>query len=505
MRDQIKKVILVRPQNLYGLQNYPPMGLVLLASVLDRDLYQPQIIVSDGSAKFARDLAAQADDALLVGMTATTAEIKDAISLARVLKDQVPGVPLVWGGWHATLFPTQMENSDLVDHVVVGDGEDAFKQIVSQLAQGCSCQQIGRRTESSSVQLSGLPRPRYELIPEIGRFITSPLSDKFMDTYHTRQCRWLPYQTSRGCPHACSFCINPVTGNRNYRFKDPIHSAREMVELADTFGLTHIKIIDDNLFVRKHRVLEMFREVGRLGGGFTWDAECRIDYFREEFVDDRLLALLKKNGLVQLTFGIESGSPASLARMRKGYRDSAGLAHRAVGACARHDITVRGSFVLDIPGDSPEDIFQTVDLIRRLRRYGNFSCGVHTYRPYPGSPLCETLIKGGRISLPDRLESWADEAVVKQFTDTTVVRKWQDNYKLSSGVSFYESLESGFWLKRHQLPSGFLRWINRAFTAVAKLRNQRKWYHLPFDKWVYVLFKDYCLKHQAHVASKGKT
>lgn len=494
-------ILLVRPANIYAMRNYPPLAYMQLGSALEAAGFRPILLDSDGSPAFKDRLVDMARDALLVGLGAWTSEIADAIAIARAMKQgPAAAVPVVWGGWHPTLFPEQMEASPLVDYCITGDGDVAIVELAQALAAGA--QPAGKMLRTPFPRLDDLPPTNYDLAPELERFITSPLGDKFQQ-YYGKPMRWLPYQTSRGCPYSCAFCINPTTGNRKYRAKDPLRSAREMAELVERHRLTHVKIIDDNLFVQRERVWTLLREMERLGVPYTWDAECRLDYIREDFVSDEMFRLMKKVGLVQLTFGIESGSLSTLRRMKKGLKVGPEYALRGVDACRRHDIAVRGSFILDIPGDTPDDIFETVKLIRSLRAYAKFACGVHTYRPYPKSPLCEDLLEKGLFYQPDSLEAWADEKSVRQYTDTAAKRTWQANFTLSSRVSFYESLESEFWLKPHQLSGHpWLARVNALFTRAARWRNRRQCYSLPWEKTVYPAFRDHCLKRMQALQRK---
>ena len=377
-------------------------------------------------------------------------------------------------------------------------------EIAKYLAQaGGNGSLNGKVVDRSFVDLDELYPPRYDLLPNIDSYITRPLNDKFLE-YYEGDFRWLPYESSRGCPFPCAFCINSVTGNRKYRAKSAKKTAHEIADLVTKYRLTHVKIIDDLFFVKIDRVREIFEETERLGVKFTWDAECRVDFFKEDFMDDKMFAFLKGNGLVELTFGIESGSLDTLRRMRKGGKAGPKFAIAAIEMCAKHGIASRGSFILDIPGDKPEHIMETVELIRKLRRYPKFACGVHTYRPYPRSPLCEQLIREGKFYQPATLEGWEDNDSVRQFTDTAVERIWQANYKLSSKVSFYESLESGFWIKPHQLSNPIARFINQAFIKIASLRNQHKFYAFAIDKTIYIQFKNFCIKHLTFEKAKAK-
>ena len=91
-------------------------------------------------------------------------------------------------------------------------------------------------------------------------------------------------------------------------------------------------------------------------------------------LDDETLKLCKKSGLIQLTLGIESGSPHTLKLMKKGITPE--QAENAVRKCDEHKIIARSSFILEIPGETTDDIDQTISFINSLRRYPYFTCGV---------------------------------------------------------------------------------------------------------------------------------
>ncbi len=424
----------------------------------------------------------------MMGIGVLTSEMPDAIEIARAVRRECR-LPIVWGGWHTTLFPEQMAKSTLVDRVVVDEGDELIVKIADHYRkngyrEGDGCRIFRNRNK---LNLDSLPMPDYGLVAEIERYINTPLTDKFLE-YDKRRIRWLPYEASRGCPSNCTFCINVVTGNRLYRRKRPRKVLEEIETLVERYNINHLKIIDDNFFVDVKWVKEIARGLVERRLGLTWDAECRVNYFNDNHVNDECLELCVKSGLNELNFGIESGSQRTLDIMKKGITPEQSI--RAVETASRHGIVSRCSFIIDIPGERKEDIYKTVELVNRIRQIPRTTCGVHTYRPYPRSELCEELLKSGVISQPDTMEGWADKEYIEQFTYTDAKRKWQKNYRISSKISYYQSLESGMWLKPHQVRSRTVAAINRFFMNIARLRNRKTFYGFAIDRYMYNFFKD---------------
>ncbi|MCL4457694.1 MAG: B12-binding domain-containing radical SAM protein [Nitrospirae bacterium] len=486
MKDRI---ILIQPKNTLSLNIYPPLNLIQIGTALKAAGHEVRIFTCPTENNYLPGILQECTDALFVGMSVLTPEIPNAVKIASTIKENFD-IPIVWGGWHATLFPEQMAQSHLVDKVVVDEGDEAIVRLAKYYRTH------GHRTGDKDKIITGhnkldmenLPCPDYSLVSNIELYINSFLPDKFLE-YDPRNVRWLPYQASRGCPGRCSFCINVVTGNRRYRHKSSDKVVDEIKIIVSRHGINHLKIIDDNLFVNIDWIKAIARRLIDERLGITWDAECRVDYFTENKVNSECLELLVKSGLNELNFGIESGSQKTLDMIKKGITPQQSL--NAVRKSADHGIVSRCSFIIDMPGERPEDIFETVKLINEIRKMPRTTCGVHTYRPYPRSELCEDLLKRGEISQPSSLEEWSDGDYIKQFTYADAKRKWQKNYRLSSKISFYQNLESGFWLRPHQINNSLARRINAFFMDIARIRNHELYFGLPIDRYLFALFK-YC-------------
>ena len=61
-------------------------------------------------------------------------QVATAIEVSRALRAAQPDLPIVWGGYFPTLYPAVALNSDYVDFVVRGQGEDTFVELMSAIA-----------------------------------------------------------------------------------------------------------------------------------------------------------------------------------------------------------------------------------------------------------------------------------------------------------------------------------------------------------------------------------
>lgn len=434
---------------------------------------------------------------LFVGLTVMTTEVADAVRISRKIRE-VSNVPIVWGGWHVTLFPEQCAESELVDYVVVDEGDFSIVELADSLAaEDVSENKIIR--SDRHLCMDELPFPNYLLVENIEEFIKRPLGDKFQEIMN-HPIRWLPYQSSRGCPGKCTFCINVVTGNRAYRSKSGEKVVDELESLIHEYRVNHFKILDDNFFVSQKRVRQFCDLVLERNLKFTWDGECRGDYLRGDYLNDELLAKLRMTGLVQLVLGAESGSRETLRYLRKEIDPE--QTEKAIESLQRNGIIADCSFIVGLPSETEEDLIATANFINTQRKNKLFLCGVQTYRPYPRSEIAEQLIAEGKLEEPQSLEEWCSEKVVSIYTYVDAHRPWIENYELAMNISYYQSLASGVWLFQHQIDKAFFRLINIIFRKIGQFRSKHFLFAFPIDKKLYSLFRRKMYERQERIARR---
>lgn len=478
------KILLIRPQNVYNYNNYPPLSLISIGSKLKTAGYDVKIINCAFEIDPLHVIDKEIEGALFGGISLLTSETPDAYRIIKHIKENFD-VPIVVGGWHPTLFPEQMANCEYVDYVIAGEGEDHIVEIAEMLKNG-------KRSDNKifgkkMLNLETLPLPDHSIDKNIERFIGSYLTDKLSE-YVRQPMRWLPYESSRGCPSHCTFCVNVVSDNTRYRKKSAEKVISEIEHTVKKHGLTHLKIIDDNFFVDIKRVRAICEGIIRKNLNITWDGECRCDYFNDRMLNDETLKLCKESGLVQLTLGIESGSLNTLKLMKKGITPA--QAEFAVRKCNEYGIIARSSFMIEIPGEGIDDIKETISFINKLRKYPFFTCGVNTFRPYPKCELTAKLLIAGYFTEPKNFEEWTQRDVINLYTAAEYIRPWQINGKYSESAAYYLNMESAIRLGNYLIDRRIDRIKNNIFIFLAKLRNKFMFYNFSFEKELYKRFFD---------------
>src|SRR5437016_4467787 len=120
-----------------------PLGILAVSTPLLRAGYQVKIVDSTITPHFQRRVLEEVEDALCLAVSLVTGPmIRETVQMAREVKRLYPQLPIVLGGWHPSLLPDQTLAADCVDVVVVGQGEEAFLEIVRRLEAGESLEGV---------------------------------------------------------------------------------------------------------------------------------------------------------------------------------------------------------------------------------------------------------------------------------------------------------------------------------------------------------------------------
>jgi len=350
----LQKGLLSRTAKAYS----PPLNLVMIAAYTPPNI---DVSITDECVSpidFEKDVD-------LVGLTAYTNSASRAYEIADAFRRR--GVTVVMGGVHASNLPG--EALEHCDAVVVGEAEGAWEQLMLDFSRG----QLKRVYQNNRLaSLKGLPIPRRDLLTP--------------DDYVTINT----VQTTRGCPHNCSFCSVTRFNGRTYRFRPISDVVREIESLPSR----NVFIVDDNIMSNRLRTTKLFEALTPLG--LRWGSQCTISIAR----DPKMLELAARSGCIGLAIGFESFCKESLNGAHKRF-NRPDQYYEGIETIKSYGILIWGSFVLGFDEDDEANLEKTLWSAKRSKL--DFAC-FNFLTPLPGTDVYEALERDGRLTS----KNWAD-------------------------------------------------------------------------------------------------
>ena len=216
--------------------------------------------------------------------------------------------------------------------------------------------------------------------------------------------------TGRGCRSQCTFCLWPQTvGGHRYRTRSVEHVLGEMELIPTYFPQVKEVFFDDDTFTDdRPRAEEIAKGLGRLGMTWSCNAKANVPY--------ETLKVMRDNGLRLLLVGFESGDDQILKNIKKGVKVD--RARQFAKDCRDLGITIHGTFIIGLPGETRETIQQT---IRYAKEINPHSLQVSIAAPYPGTALYRQAQENGWISDEDAtlVDERGVQAAVLEYPELT--------------------------------------------------------------------------------------
>jgi radical SAM superfamily enzyme YgiQ (UPF0313 family) len=409
------EVVLIYPKTGLDLGSTiaPPFALLTIAAPLLKKGMRVRII----DQRVDKTWAEQLRDALnykpvCCGIsTMTGTQIHFSIEVAKIIRRETgSSIPIVWGGCHPTILPEQTLQSEYVDIVCVGEGDETFLELVEALQ---------RKQPLTDVRgLAYMEGPRYVFTGErplldVETLLPTPWELVDVEAYihpdlYLRESRRVldVGQTSRGCPYQCGFCSSAAIRKRKWRPMSVDKSLAMIVENVKRYRLDGIWLRDDEFYIDQKRATEICKGIIDANLNIAWyTSGTRIsDLLR---ATDEQMEILKKSGAYVVKLGAESGSDRVLKYIHKGQTVEQILAVNQ--KCRRFGIKPAFSLMCGFPTESFAEIEKTIDLFFRLQEENpEASCEtIAQFTALPGTELYEIGLQMG-LKPPNRLEDWAD-------------------------------------------------------------------------------------------------
>lgn len=405
--------------------NLPPLGILSIAAVLEQEGYKVKIIDGPVSGMSTEEVANEVikDRPKMVGISSLTSTYYRAKELASLIK-QNSDIPIILGGHHTSILPEEIIKESVFDIGVLHEGEITMIEIMKAFGKDPKIIKnkkmlkkidgiifknknkiVKTRPRKPIENLDDLPFPARHLI-DMKKY--KPLPNQYKRLPVTNMV------VIRGCPFACTYCSNSAIFGKKIRAFSPERVVDEIKHLQEKYKIREISFWDDNMTVNKKWMNDMTDMIVKEGLDITWSCYSRVNT-----VDIQLLANMKKAGCWNIFYGMESGNQELLNIIEKGI--TLDDIRRATTWTKNAGIEVRGSFMIALPGETPEMAHKTIDFAIDLDLdYAQFCITT----PFPGTKLFNQAQKYGTlIKKYDKFHIWDPVFIPKGYSNADEIKK----------------------------------------------------------------------------------
>ena len=419
------RILLVNPYYPIDETPSPPLGLAFIAAALEKTHHEVHLLdfvvypYSEDALKHALNTITPD----IVGVTSVTMSFNNAIMVVQKVKQIDPNIITVMGGPHVTFHADETLNQyPELDCIVLGEGDETVIEWVDAVGKSRDWKEVNgiayregtdvvHTAPRKPADVNTLPVPARHFVP-LGRYRALGMA--------------ISLTSSRGCPFQCIFCVGRKMVGAKVRYRDPIAVVDEMAHLWD-LGFHQINLADDLFTANKNHCHGVCDEILNRGLNISWTSFARVDTVSED-----VLVKMKTAGCHTVSFGVESGNPDMLKRIRKGI--TLDQVETAINLCNRAGITPHVSFIIGLPNETPQSLQDSISFGDKLSRMGA-QHGFHILAPFPGTEVRDHLEDYDLKILSDDWPQYhANRAIVetstvkKEMLDN-VVLEWEKKYK----------------------------------------------------------------------------
>lgn len=309
---------------------------------------------------------------------------------AEEVKAVTPGVKIIAGGIHPTLFDEHILKTSPVDLIVRGEAEKTLPAVLDEIKSGkngfekipgLSYIRDGKMIRTGEPELvrdkvlEQAPFPLYEKIPP-GVFLT------------------LPMETSRGYPYFCPFCASLY--QRSWRYVSPAGAHQRLNKLDQYYNhkvkLDYINVVDDYFTAREKRIFDLYNVYLENNSSFkiAYNSRC------SDIINQNLIRYLTPF-TSRIHLGAGCGYNRGLLKIKKGFttrviRDSAAnLQKHGLARSAEY------SFIVGFPWETPKQAEKTIDFAADLCLDYGVTVNVRWHHILPGSYYWNQYLEEGKI------------------------------------------------------------------------------------------------------------
>lgn len=341
-----------------------------------------------------RDIVSRAKPDVM-GLPMMSVDYNPVMKCVDIIKEVNNKITVVVGGPHPTLMTDEIAQNEKIDHIIFGEGEISFTELLKDTENGIKSERI----------IHGI-RPDLDEIPFVDRELFSSLEYPIANFLPT------PFVTiiaGRGCIYNCSFCqpAERIIFGKKVRRRSVDNVVEELKFLREKYNFGSLMIHDDCLTEDRKWVIEFCDKYSK--NGFTQPFVCQSkpDIFCK---NEDMISMMSKTGLKMMLIGFESGNQRILNFLRKGVTVEQN--YEAARICRRYGIKIWANYMFGIPTETKKEVMDTVRMINKINPDHHSPA---FFTPHPGSDLYNYCIENNLslISSHDMYRRNPTEAKIK--------------------------------------------------------------------------------------------
>ncbi len=366
-----------------------PIGLLYLDSILEKEGYEvyTKSYMSWRDNNFFSEIerlikVLQPD---FIGFSVWSMTRVSSYKTINLVKKINPDIKIILGGIHASIMYRQLLENFPIDAICIGESEESLVELLEAIIKKKSLNKVkGIAFKKNNKVIYTGPR---KIVLDIDKY-PFPNLDKFMN----KNIKTVKIITSRGCPNRCSFCCLDVISKRIWRQRK-INAVVDEIELVlkKYPWVDIIEFNDDTSTLDNQRIIGLCKEIIKRGIKKRIYCQARIKPVSKE-----MFYWMEKAGVVEIRFGIETGSEKLLKSIHKEITKEDCI--NTFKLLKDFKIKPVKFLITGLPGENEETIRETIEFTKALQNI--IKMDFFTATPlwvYPGTEVYEIAKKKGMI------------------------------------------------------------------------------------------------------------
>ncbi|MBR5236149.1 MAG: DUF4080 domain-containing protein [Clostridia bacterium] len=405
--------------------------------------------------------------------------------VCEILKKADSGLVLGLAGPEVSFDPEeQLFMHPFLSFILCGEGESALSHLLDALEEGTFERVPGLwyRTDDGIFK-SEVPSREADLD-------SLPFAYTEADIKALKN-RIVYFETSRGCPYRCAFCLSGSAGTLRYL---PLDKVEKAIAFFARYKVPLVKLVDRTFNADPQRALSIIEMIKSHGGGTTYHFEIRAEAMTEPLI--RSLQEAPK-GMFQLEIGVQSVNETTLRNINR--RPAfLKLCEVTEALQAKGNMHIHLDLIAGLPGESLDEFIHSFNQVFALRpqmlQLGFLKRLKGAELMAPGSHFCDfppyEVIHSDKMTYGELLHLKAVEEILEQYYNSglfeTSLSYVLKTYYAGREFDFFSEM-AGF-VRQNDMPKGH----KALYEALCCFEKEK----FGDNEITHRIIYDYCLRHR---------